>query len=87
MKNPVDPRSVSGILKQFLDDDTKSIRWLERALLKEGLVVVSEGQKEVLEAMSDMDESELDYMVQSQMEIGEACIAELNRRKIEGSSD
>jgi hypothetical protein len=77
----IDPRSVCGILKQFIEDDTKSIRWLEKALLKEGLVVVSEGQKEVLQAMADMDKDELDYMVQSQMEIGDACIAELNRRK------
>jgi hypothetical protein len=83
MINSVDSRSVCGVLRQFLDDSTKSIRWLESALLKEGLVVISSGQKQVLEAMENMDESELNYMIQSQMEIGEACLAELNRRKIE----
>lgn len=82
-----DVRSICGVLRQFLDDGTKSVQWLERALFEEGLTIVSIGQEQVLQSMADMDEDELNYMVQSQMEIGEACLTELLRRKSVDNND
>lgn len=47
-----DVRSVLGVLHTFIDDRQLTLDWLEHALRKEGLHVITAEQKAVLDAMA-----------------------------------
>jgi hypothetical protein len=50
----VDPRAVCGVLRQFLGDNTKSIVWLRRALVEEGVLATAH-ERAVLVALRNVN--------------------------------
>ncbi len=57
----VDPRSVCGVLHQYLNDKFMTIRELEKRLAKEGLNVVTDLDMAVLKACSNLDQERLEH--------------------------
>jgi hypothetical protein len=87
-KPDIDPRSVCGVVRQFLDDPSKPTSWLAEALRKEGLCVAparTEAEQRVLDAMGRIDE----MLLQMTAENDEGddpwvmpAIAEIERRRL-----